>query len=66
MVQTDLYEDLCKYYELQFQIWKREEFKGYLKEMATPDELAVYFLLPLERGMTLEEHKEFRLMHDKV
>jgi len=47
MRKNDNYEKLCKFYELAGRIKHRDEFKEALRMTVSPEDLEVFFLLPL-------------------
>jgi electron transport complex protein RnfB len=54
MAQKDSYEALCKFYEIMVgRIPDRDNFKEALKMTVTPEDLKVFFLLPLSGNMPL-------------
>jgi electron transport complex protein RnfB len=54
MAGDDLYEELCKFYELMLgKIPRREEFKRAVQDSVSTEELSVFFLLPLTKPITL-------------
>jgi Fe-S-cluster-containing hydrogenase component 2 len=59
MGQKDLYEDLCKYYEFMLgPLPRRAEFKQALKDIVTPEDLAVFLLVPFFGRTTLKKLKK--------
>jgi Fe-S-cluster-containing hydrogenase component 2 len=58
MGEKDLYEDLCKYYEFMGPLPRREEFKKVLRELVTPEDISVFFLIPVSGCVTLKKLKK--------
>jgi len=62
----DPYEDLCSFYEFMMgPLPQRDDFKRTLQETVTPDELRVFFLLPLTGRSTLDRLRKKARMPDE-